>query len=666
MRQEAQAKLNKGLQSTGRPAEKEQALIHNTSVLQDRLKQRIAASENIVAAVQERIECMEQVIFRMQHTITELARCNGQLYASLSVAEKRMEMRAGRPTAELVRDGCQEALEKEQQLLTKHRAQLAKVVEEGRGLMEQLEEVNGEICRERHMLPHDRTSRPQDLLLKARGLEQEASKFIGDSGLAARTRIAAEKEVERASQRTQAAMKRRVIELLEAKRHLEQEVKETATTISEAEWQLERNQKQLKKYMRSGEKLDEDFEAWADSMRATFMHPVMVKIRDKIKSASVSGLGGNQMEVLFTRFDKDKSGYLDEDEVRKALRRTLRVPPTVLSDAEVSSLCTMLDADRNGHVSIQELVGFIASETDVKALNESSMQAQQIVETLEAALSNLQTDLRCKSAAWKIEEACVRVTPIKSLELDSAPGIGANSRGSSRMGGRVRQCMTPEVQEKLRSKLKAAAYTGHGGQQLDVLFSRLDKDGTGELDENEVRSALRRVLKIPVNVVSEQEIGAFFFTLDANGSGTINVDELVEFVGTEPEVSKRTGRETPEESSRQKERSPPKPRKLPFKPLTADTIERLRSRIKSASYNGQGGRQLEALFERHSRDGVWLDDEEIRVVLRRNLKIPPKVISDQEINALCALLDNEGSINIQDLVQFIEVDPEVSKQMGGT
>ena len=52
-----------------------------------------------------------------------------------------------------------------------------------------------------------------------------------------------------------------------------------------------------------------------------------------------------------------------------------------------------------------------------------------------------------------------------------------------------------EALDNIRSKLKSAAYTGPNGQQLDVLFGRFDKDGPGELEEEELRQALRRTLR---------------------------------------------------------------------------------------------------------------------------------------------------------------------------
>jgi len=45
--------------------------------------------------------------------------------------------------------------------------------------------------------------------------------------------------------------------------------------------------------------------------------------------------------------------------VRRALRRTLRIADSVISDNEVYSLCSMLDADNSGTVCISELVAFL-------------------------------------------------------------------------------------------------------------------------------------------------------------------------------------------------------------------------------------------------------------------------------------------------------------------
>merc|ERR1712139_472468 len=85
----------------------------------------------------------------------------------------------------------------------------------------------------------------------------------------------------------------------------------------------------------------------------------------QIKSASYTGVFGRQLDVVFGRFDKDGSGQLDDDEVRQALRRVLRIPPSTLSDAQIIDLCSALDTDHSGAVSIQELVNFVGEDSEV-------------------------------------------------------------------------------------------------------------------------------------------------------------------------------------------------------------------------------------------------------------------------------------------------------------
>ncbi|CAE8664668.1 unnamed protein product, partial [Polarella glacialis] len=103
--------------------------------------------------------------------------------------------------------------------------------------------------------------------------------------------------------------------------------------------------------------------------------------------------------------------------------------------------------------------------------------------------------------------------------------------------------LSAAVIETLRMRVKAAAYAGHMGREIQALFGRFDRDGSGKLEADEVRQALRRGLRIPKNVVSDEEIMSFCDMLDLDGSGDISIAEIVEFVGRDPETSKRTGRQ---------------------------------------------------------------------------------------------------------------------------
>lgn len=91
-----------------------------------------------------------------------------------------------------------------------------------------------------------------------------------------------------------------------------------------------------------------------------------------------------------------------------------------------------------------------------------------------------------------------------------------------------------KMRQKVRARIKGAAYVGVGGRNLETLFQQLDKDHSGQLEDAEVKSALRRVLKIPPSSISDQQIGSLCALLDADNSGNVSVEELVSFIEADP------------------------------------------------------------------------------------------------------------------------------------
>merc|ERR1712232_1169943 len=126
--------------------------------------------------------------------------------------------------------------------------------------------------------------------------------------------------------------------------------------------------------------------------------------------------------------------------------------------------------------------------------------------------------------------------------------------------------------------------------------------------------------------------------LDADESGTVSIDEIVDFVGVEPEMSQRTGNIL---SPRLSQRSP-RPRRVA--PLSGDMLDMIRAKMKASSYASTGGRSTTVLFNRFDKDGSGqLHPDEVRKALRKVLRISPEVITDNDIAALCAMLDRDGS-----------------------
>eukprot|EP00913_Durusdinium_trenchii_P000454 g414.t1 len=64
--------------------------------------------------------------------------------------------------------------------------------------------------------------------------------------------------------------------------------------------------------------------------------------------------GGVDLALLFRRLDKDRSGELEINEVKAALRRVLRIPPSAVPDHQIHAFCAIVDTDFSGTVDIQD------------------------------------------------------------------------------------------------------------------------------------------------------------------------------------------------------------------------------------------------------------------------------------------------------------------------
>jgi len=279
---------------------------------------------------------------------------------------------------------------------------------------------------------------------------------------------------------------------------------------------------------------------------------VLSQLRSKIKSASYTGHAGREREldVIFSRFDKDGSGALEEDEVRQALRRALRISGNVVTDSQISTICGMLDSDGSGAVSIEELVSFVGDPTGPR--RPRSARRREIEEAAQRRLERINEKTHTSAPTPRISsggECSCGVPSIASSRgggggLTSSHALRSQGPSSGGLGrGRPRRVapLAPAVLDALRSKIKAASYAGHFGRELEGLLSSFDRDGSGQLDDEEFRRALRRTLRIPPSAITDSQISSLCAMFDTDGSGTVSIAEIVAFVGEEPENSKRTG-----------------------------------------------------------------------------------------------------------------------------
>ena len=84
----------------------------------------------------------------------------------------------------------------------------------------------------------------------------------------------------------------------------------------------------------------------------------LAQVHAKLKAASYTS-GGMDWAMLFRQYDKDRSGSLDDGELKTAVRATLKLPPAALPDAAIEALFDMLDADRGGAIDLGEFEAFL-------------------------------------------------------------------------------------------------------------------------------------------------------------------------------------------------------------------------------------------------------------------------------------------------------------------
>jgi Ca2+-binding EF-hand superfamily protein len=222
------------------------------------------------------------------------------------------------------------------------------------------------------------------------------------------------------------------------------------------------------------------------------------QLRLKVKSAAYTSHAGMELDMIFRRFDKDGSGQLDIDEVRQALRRSLKVPPSLISDLQIKSLCKQLDADQSGAVSVEEIVDFLAGGP-----KQTPRKRHAQVHVL-APLTSVSKPIMVTT----------REGPPRPLESWQSPPPKTSRRP-----------MSTEELGQVRQKIKAAAYAGHLGRQLEEIFSQFDTDGSGQLEDDEVKRALRRTLRLPKSEVSDEQVAALCAALDADKSGAVSIQD---------------------------------------------------------------------------------------------------------------------------------------------
>mmetsp|Transcript_1238 Transcript_1238/g.3185 ORF Transcript_1238/g.3185 Transcript_1238/m.3185 type:complete len:761 (+) Transcript_1238:1-2283(+) len=674
------------------PATKDWA---GTGVAQ-KLQMRVAASESLAHLLRQRIEGTELSLRKVNESLSQLTREEELLRTPADLCARRLLLRSQRPEDFKVEDEFQLALEHEEHVLSSSNQHLSMYQDAGEKLQSTLMAAKEELV--------------EDLQFKryALRLEKSALQFDpyhgrdracvlpmvaeGTKSGSKRQAIAVDCDVQSGYDMppfkfgtTHKSLDRRDEWSEETAENIHRSVKHTQELLSRTE-ELEGNAGQ---FLESAADL-------ASRMKQQTRHA-----RENSHScmkASISDLAQRKRELE----EGVAQGQVDINRTEALLQhmqREINSQKTFLEDWEETPEIPLEKFDQRLPLAIQQDMRTSAtdrmqehvhnSRNNVHNLSNKCEELKELLSHLRNSHESLQNSLSGVTASWTIDMQCAKLRAM-SKEVSQSTFVVSKSQATTvvPVAGRLSR----DALDMIRSKIKSAAYMGPNQQGFDGIFNRFDKDGSGTLCFDEIRGALRRILRIPKSSVSDSQISSLCVLLDTNGSGNIDIAELVAFIGEESLEGRKGSlkqklnhnlglsqvdgsafhldcfvnrKEPPQRQDRRCHASPKEHCKMP--PLSQSVLDTFRSKIKAAAYAGQLGREVQALFSRFDQNGSGvLEVDEVRQVIRRAMRVPPTVITDQQILKLCSMLDEDqsGAISIAELTKFVGREPEISKRTG--
>lgn len=364
------------------------------------------------------------------------------------------------------------------------------------------------------------------------------------------------------------------------------------------------------------------------------------KLQSKLKAACIDTAPAK----FFKKFDKDKSGDMDAAELTRMIRVSLKIGKDQLSDGEIKALIDALDDDGSGSLSLDELGDFVERGTKTFYSEAKAGEDGEKVQKWGA----------------KAEEP----DELKKLKK-------AKKRGK-------RRSFNEEVMHRFQMKLQAAVF---GGSPQEF-FAKFDKGGDGTLDAGELKAMIRKSLRIPGSELSDGDIDAFVRAVDDDGTGTLSLAELGDFVehgtktffadaataaslseaddssvGSGSHASHRSKAlkwgERAEECEAAKEDRKARLAKKRRPDFDPEVMRKLQGRLQAATF---GNEPLDVFKHFDASGDGTLDLAELTRMIRVELRISGSEISDDMISAFVRAIDDDGNmtVSLEELADFVQ------------
>jgi len=176
-----------------------------------------------------------------------------------------------------------------------------------------------------------------------------------------------------------------------------------------------------------------------------------VLFRTRKRICAAKSRKGMSWQDIFSKCDKDGSGYLELSELHMAIRESLNVPENAICTYELNTLFKEMDADRSGGVNIEELLNY---------LTQGHRTQEEVEARAQVRIMRVRKNLKMAFQSLGKNEMSIRKL-FNKLDMDSD-----------------RTLSLYEFRTFVRMELKLS-FWDVCNTDLDDFFKFIDKDGRG-------------------------------------------------------------------------------------------------------------------------------------------------------------------------------------------
>ncbi len=318
------------------------------------------------------------------------------------------------------------------------------------------------------------------------------------------------------------------------------------------------------------------------------------------------------------------TGALNCDEFKNLLRKPAGISSTAFSDLLAQQAFVQIDTDQDGIIYISQLLQWLGA----------GKQANSTAPSLARPTPILNTD---PYTARMCAQAQSDLLDFGSRSPKMAGQVAGGLAGG--LSPEKRSELSQEPLRQLRFKCRAACFVA-GGEDWIQLF-RSWNNGTGSLDFDEFRLAVRRNGKLGSQLLPDSFLEVIFGLIDVNLSGRISEQEFLEWFAE----GRLCAQSTTEEGLIGFLQRTAQMQQRQTNAMAIANVSTLWRKLRAATPPGVDWvlicKQLE-LPNHPKKPSKELSREEFRQLLRKEGRLQPAVFSDELVDLVFEVVDTDG------------------------